>query len=91
MGRWPRNQCTKPIHSKGETQVLDGAALGTLMIGLESIRMDADSSDSLACPYPRSRPKSSGVRVRAAKALRFVADRLDSRTPAPLGSPGSAA
>ena len=71
--------------------MLDGAALGTLMIGLESIRMDADSSDSLACPYPRSRPKPSGVRVRMAKALRLVANRLDRPTPAPLGTSGSTA
>jgi len=67
--------------------MLDGAALGTLMIGLDSVRQEADSSESSARRSARrSSPARSGLRVRLAVALRSTADRLDRPTTTSLGS-----
>lgn len=72
--------------------MLDGAALGTLIIGLDSARMASEwpqaSTDRSA---RRFRPAAPAFRSRLAIALRFAADRLD-RTPSrALGSRSSAA
>ena len=67
--------------------MIDGAALGTLMIGLDSIRKEAETLElTRRRATQRSRPKPSTFRVHLANALRFTADRLDRRTPASLGS-----
>ena len=72
--------------------MLDGAALGTLIIGLDSVREASEWSEPSVRRSPRrSRPTRSAVRVRLAIALRFAADRLDRPTSASLGSSGSTA
>lgn len=72
--------------------MFDGAALGTLMIGLESVRKESEWSEpSVRQSARRSRPASSPVRLRLAGALRFAADRLDRKTSAALESSSSAA
>jgi hypothetical protein len=72
--------------------MLDGGALGTLMIGLESVRTASESSEAaVRRSARRSRPVVSTLRVRLAIALRFVADRLDRTPSAGLGSSSSAA
>ena len=72
--------------------MLDGGALGTLMIGLDSARKASEWSEmSVRRSARRSGPTSSTFRVRLAIALRFAADRLDRTPSAPLGSSGSAA
>jgi hypothetical protein len=72
--------------------MLDGGALGTLMIGLESVRKESEWTEPSVRPSARrSRPTPSTFRVRLANALRFAADRLDRRTPAAQGSSRSAA
>ena len=63
--------------------MIDGAALGTLMIGLDSIRASSERPD------PPKRPVGR-VRRRLAAALRFVADRID-RRPAGSSAPPSPA
>lgn len=69
--------------------MLDGAALGTLMIGLESVRKESEWSEpSVRRSARQSRPT---FRVRLAIALRFAADRLDRKSSAGLGSSSSAA
>ena len=71
--------------------MFDGAALGTLMIGLETVRKNSEWSEpSVRRSARRSRPAPSLFRIRLASALRFVADRLDRKSPA-LGSSSSAA
>lgn len=62
--------------------MIDGAALGTLMIGLDSIRASSDR------PGPPIR--SVGRVRRRAAALRFLADRMDRRA-AGSSSPASPA
>ncbi len=67
--------------------MLDGAALGTLMIGLESVRQEADRTEpSDPVAVRRSRLARSTLRVRLAAALRIAADRLDRGTSPALGS-----
>jgi hypothetical protein len=68
--------------------MFDGATLGTLMIGLDSIRKEAEWSEPTT---NRATPKASAFRARLAKALRFAADRLDRRTSTGLGSSNAAA
>jgi hypothetical protein len=70
--------------------MFDGAALGTLMIGLDSARKESDWAEAPVRTPARSGPNKSTVRIRLANALRVAADRLD-RTPPALGSSGSAA
>lgn len=70
--------------------MLDGAALGTLMIGLESVRKDAEWSEpTVRRSARRSRTTPSTFRIRLARALRFTADRLD-RTTSPASSKSAA-
>jgi hypothetical protein len=58
--------------------MLDGAALGTLMIGLDSARLESESSDtSVRRAARRSRANPTTFRIQLANALRFAADRLD--------------
>ena len=67
--------------------MLDGAALGTLIIGLDSVRQEAEwfeVTDSRSAR--RSRPTTSTFRTRLAIALRFAADRLDRPSATSLGS-----
>ena len=72
--------------------MLDGGALGTLMIGLDSVRTASDASETpVHRSARRSRPIFSTIRVGLAIALRFVADRLDRTPSAGLGSSSSAA
>ena len=72
--------------------MLDGAALGTHMIGLESVRKESEWSEpTVRRSARRSRPAPSTVRVRLATTLRFVADRLDRKSSAGLESSSSAA
>ncbi len=67
-----------------ETEMLDGAALGTLMIGLDNVRQANDWTEtSVRRSARRAQPTTSTFRVRLATALRFAADRLDRTTPAP--------
>ena len=72
--------------------MIDGAALGTLRIGLDSARMASERSEtSVRRSARRSQPTPSTFRARLAIALRFAADRLD-RTPSPaIESSGSPA
>ena len=82
----------KPTHPQRRKHMFDGATLGTLMIGLETVRKNSEWSEpSVRRPARRSRPASSLSRVRLASALRSVADRLDRKSPAALGSSSSAA
>ena len=68
--------------------MLDGAALGTLIIGLDGVRQEADWSESSARRSARrSSPARSGLRVRLALTLRSAADRLDRPTATSLGRP----
>ena len=63
--------------------MIDGAALGTLRIGLDSERLASEWPEPTDHrPARGSRPTRSTLRVRLATALRFVADRLD-RSPSP--------
>ena len=71
--------------------MLDGAALGTLMIGLDSAREATEGSPSPHRRPTRQRRRRSAFRVRLARALRFAADRVDGATSAGLGSTGSPA
>ena len=71
--------------------MFDGAALGTLIIGLDSTRTESDWAKTPVRASARSRPTPPTVRVRLASALRLVADRLDRRPSSPLGSSSSAA
>jgi hypothetical protein len=72
--------------------MLDGAALGTLMIGLESVRKESEWSEpTVRRSARRSRPAPSPFRVRLATGLRLAADRLDRRSSAGLGSSSSPA
>ena len=70
--------------------MLDGAALGTLMIGLGHVHKDSEWSKP---PVRRSarRSRSSTFRARLAVALRYAADRLDRRPSPALESSSSAA
>jgi hypothetical protein len=62
------------------------------MIGLESVRQDADWSDtSTRRSMRRSHPTSSAFRARLAIALRVAADRVDRPSSATLGSSSSKA
>ena len=68
----------------------DGAALGTLMIGLGHVRKDSEwSKPPVRRSARRSRP--STLRVRLAIAVRYAADRLDRRPSPALESSSSAA
>ena len=60
--------------------MLDGGALGTLMIGLDSVRASSVRPD----------PPVGAARRRLAAAFRFVADRLD-RRPTGASAPTSPA
>ena len=72
--------------------MLDGAALGTLMIGLDSVRKASEWSDESVRHAARRYPATpSASRVRLAIALRFAADRLDRTTSTGLESSGSVA
>ena len=72
--------------------MLDGAALGTLMIGLESVRKESEWSEpTVRRSARRSRPAPSPIRLGLANALRFIADRLDRKSSVALGSSSSAA
>jgi len=71
--------------------MLDGAALGTLMIGLETVRKESEWSEPSVRQSARPRPAPSPVRLRLASALRFAADRLDRNSSSALGSSSSAA
>ena len=71
--------------------MLDGAALGTLMIGLDSARKESEWSDTPVRVPARSQPTTSAFRIRLASALRLVADRLDRTPSAHLKSSSSAA
>jgi hypothetical protein len=72
--------------------MLDGAALGTLMIGLETVRKESEWSEpSVRRSARRSGPAPSPVRLRLASVLRFIADRLDRKSSAALESSSSAA
>ena len=72
--------------------MFDGAALGTLMIGLETVRKNSEWSEPpVRRSARRSRPAPSLFRLRLATALRFVADRLDRKSSPALGSSSSAA
>jgi hypothetical protein len=71
--------------------MIDGAALGTLRIGLDSERMASEWPEpSTHGQARRSRATPSPVRVRLATVLRFAADRLD-HTPSPVPEPSSSA
>jgi hypothetical protein len=59
--------------------MLDGAALATLIIGLESARMTSESPQT-AVRSPAARHPLAGIRIRLAVALRLAADRLDRRS-----------
>ena len=65
--------------------MLDGAALGTLMIGLDHVRKESEWSEP---PGRRSarRSRSSTFRARLAVGLRIAADRLDRRPSPALAS-----
>jgi hypothetical protein len=71
--------------------MFDGAALGTLMIGLDSARKESEWSEAPVRVPARSRQSTSTIRIRLASALRLVADRLDRTPSSPLGSSSSAA
>ena len=71
--------------------MLDGAALGTLIIGLDSVREASEwPASSVRVPARRSR-RPSAVRVRLANVLRTAADRFDRPAAAELESSSSAA
>jgi hypothetical protein len=58
--------------------MLDGGSLGTLIIGLESVRAASEWTEPRQRPEPpRSKPAMAAMRHRLAAALRFLADRLD--------------
>jgi hypothetical protein len=72
--------------------MLDGAALGTLIIGLDSARKASEWSDAPVRPAARrSRSTPTTYRIKLANALRFAADRLDRQPSETVGSSGSAA
>ena len=71
--------------------MFDGAALGTLIIGLDGAPTASDGSHApVRAPARRSRATTSTFRVRLAIALRFAADRLDRTPQAALGASSSA-
>jgi len=70
--------------------MFDPAALGTLMIGLESVRKDAEWSEPTNQNNAR-RSTPSPLRTRLAFALRSAADRLDRTTSGGMGSSRSTA
>jgi hypothetical protein len=72
--------------------MLDGAALGTLMIGLESVRNASEWSDESIRPAARrSHASRRTLRVRLAGGLRFAADRLDRKATAVMEHSSSGA
>ena len=71
--------------------MLDGAALGTLIIGLDNARETSEWSATSARVSTRRSRRPSAVRVRLANVLRSAADRFDSPAAAGLESPSSAA
>jgi hypothetical protein len=66
--------------------MLDGAALGTLIIGLEHAREASDRSPTPARRPARRSRRPSMARVRLANVLRSAADRVDGATSAGLDS-----
>ena len=87
MRRWPHDQSA----TKETFDMIDGAALGTLRIGLDSQRIASEWNEPSAHRSTRrSRATSSPIRVRLATALRFAADRLD-RTQSPALEQSSSA
>jgi hypothetical protein len=72
--------------------MIDGAALGTLRIGLDSERMASEWPEPSAHRTARrSRATASPFRVRLATVLRSTADRLDRTSSPALESSSSAA
>ena len=58
--------------------MLDGGSLGTLIIGLDSVRAASEWTEPRQRPaHPRLKPAVAATRRRLAAALRFLADRLD--------------
>jgi hypothetical protein len=75
--------------TRSTTTMIDPGALGTLTIGLESIRLDNEANDNprRATRRVASRRQQRAVFVAVAGWLRLVADRLDR----PAGQAGLAA
>lgn len=58
--------------------MLDGGSLGTLIIGLDSVRAASEWTEPRPrLAHRRSKPPMAAMRHRLAAALRFLADRLD--------------
>ena len=66
--------------------MLDPAAMGTLLIGLDSVRIDARWTDD---GTPIRPPKRSRLRTGLANRLRTVADRLEPPRQAQAGTAGA--
>jgi hypothetical protein len=58
--------------------MLDNAAIGTAMIGLDAVRHEQELYDALI-PQPRPTRKARGLAIRStvAATLRYVADSLE--------------
>ena len=72
--------------------MFDGAALGTLIIGLDGAPTASDRSRApVRASAQWSRATTSTLRVRLAIAMRLAADRLDRTPQAAMGTSRSAA
>ena len=74
--------------------MLDGGSLGTLNIGLESVRAASEWTEPRPPQaHPRTNPVMAALRHRLAAALRSLADRLDraGATASPAPRSGAAA
>lgn len=61
--------------------MMDPAALGTLIIGLESVRLDSEQPASVNRAKARSRRENPTFAAAVAGRLRSLADRLDRPVP----------
>lgn len=63
--------------------MMDPAALGTLMIGLDSVRLENEASDGRRRTTRRTARRPSRTAIVVAACLRLVANRLDHQATQP--------
>jgi hypothetical protein len=73
---------TSPAPQHEDTNTMDPAAIGTTLIGLDTIRDEEDRYRRGIPPPHRARPRTRGTRRHLADVLRRVATRIEPR-PAP--------
>jgi hypothetical protein len=84
FGRHPREAWGTNPNTQETRKMLDSGALGTLVIGLETVRREQELTETPVPRRPRS-ARSLEIRVALAGALRNLADLVEPRrrTPSP--------